>query len=168
MFYSLNHANVTVTRNYLNQSSTGSAVNFGTADIDWYKLRTWKRTSSTTFEINGGDYRQLFKNGTRFTIDLYQEYDTGDANQIGVNQTCYAEQVSYASATNTTTVTISTDHTDNLGNAGDIVTYLLGGSAVYAATPGDPATSEHFKDNMDGYHPGNESISFNWNLKSGW
>ena len=98
---------------------------------------------------------------------MYQEYDTGDANPIGVSQTCYAEQVSYASATNTTTVTISTDHTDNLGNAGDIVTYLLGGSAVYAATPGDPATSEHFKDNMDGYQPGNESISFNWNLNNG-
>ena len=144
---SVSGSTITVIRNYLNQSSTGSAINFGTADVDWYRVTSLKQTGSTTFEISG-DYSNLIQNDTELWIQLRAQNDTGGGNTwADVTATkSNALSSSYSAATNRTTVTIHSDYGPNTS---------LGGTdaSTYIALP------YIFGDNMAGDQPGNETIS---------
>ena len=153
---SISGSTITVTRNYLSQSSTGSAVNFGTADVDWYRATSIKVLSSTTFEISG-DYESLFTNGTYFWIrhpGTYNDTGGGNAWSGGGYSGHHALTSAYNSATNRTLIAIHGDY-DNYG------------ASNYATTLGGTVNSTYirslsgveFADNMAGDEPLNESIS---------
>lgn len=162
---------ITVTRNYLNHSSTGSAINFGVNTVEWYKTTILKQVSSTVFDIIGTNLSHVLESGIGFMIEAPSLLNTAGDNYYTSHQWYITEHSAYNSSTGVTTVTISTDdvniHDESLGG-GEVHQDTLGGSngSFYihrkARDGSDAFAPENeglWVKNIGGDQPGNESIN---------
>lgn len=151
---------ISVSRNFESQSSTGSAVNFGTTQIQWFLIRMLYAVSGQQIRITGPDITQYFTNNISFAInDLGNDTDGDDA---------WASPYTYTSTTDNDMNIADSSQYDSTNGHTDITINgsLTYGSTTHGGTTGayymhvpDTSNADLWGDNMAGKKPGDEFVS---------